>query len=608
MRKKLGLMKPAFLNGVKDKANVTKSDIENWLSTFEDLDIEDLKGYISDELYISFTRPEEPGMEEPEDPEDPEETKLWTTINNMPENSVEQINAKLDNVKKFLARYPASKKAIDIQNMYVELQMKKESTIRIDEETRDWSILNKGNYTALQTYKAKYPNSVHLDELDDLMWKNTLAVMGSMALNRYLDDWPLGRHAEEAHQALNNLVEWESIKNSGDIFRVDDYRDSNPDSPFKNEINAIYFKLRDIELEKMRKNPSDYDKDEVELFINTGIFNKWQLIDEGLMTEDSWEKLQIDRDLFPNIQDYQIANPELAAAPDCTDIYLFGTPGTGKTCLLMGLAGADGHGYSLNMRMEGGPYASALQQYVNAGITPGRTFGSFVTTIHGIVNDQLKGRAITHPINLVEMSGEEFALHIADNQQVSLADMGTGATNLLRNSNRKVFFIIVDSTKDSVKFNYMEQVRDADGNIIEDRIRKRYISQLDILNKFVSLFALPENADIMRRVDAIHFIVTKADMLGDYATRKELARDLLHEKYRGPVQNLKNFCQQSKTINAGTKYAPQVFTFSLGKFYLGDVFDFDNQETLDIIEAIRVITQGKKETTWWDKVCSVFGE
>ena len=206
------------------------------------------------------------------------------------------------------------------------------------------------------------------------------------------------------------------------------------------------------------------------------------------------------------------------------------------------------------------------------------------------------------------MSGEEFALHIADNQDVSLADMGTGATNLLRNDNRKVFFIIVDSTKDSVKFNYMEQVRDADGNIIEDRIRKRYISQLDILNKFVSLFTLPENADIMRRVDAIHFIVTKADMLGDYATRKELARDLLHEKYRGPVQNLKNFCQQSKTINAGTKYAPQVFTFSLGKFYLGDVFDFDNQETLDIIEAIRVITQGKKETTWWDKVCSVFGE
>ena len=39
------------------------------------------------------------------------------------------------------------------------------------------------------------------------------------------------------------------------------------------------------------------------------------------------------------------------------------------------------------------------------------------------------------------------------------------------------------------------------------------------------------NQEIMKRVDAIHFVVTKADMLGDRNVRKEKARDLLLSKF-----------------------------------------------------------------------------
>ena len=364
----------------------------------------------------------------------------------------------------------------------------------------------------------------------------------------------------------------------------------------------------------MKENPSEYSKDDVEKFIAADIFTKWQLIDEELMTDESWEILQLDRDLFPNIADYQSEDPNLQAPAGCTDIYLFGTPGTGKTCLLMGLTGANGsrdsrgQSYTLNMRTQGGPYASALQQYVQAGITPGRTFGKFVTTINGQVNEvDRRGRILNHRINLVEMSGEEFALRIADNKDVSLANMGTGATNLLRNDNRKVFFIIVDSTKERVKVEYIEEVRDAEGNVIDERIRKKYISQLDILNKFVSLFELPENQEIMKRVDAIHFVVTKADMLGDKTVRKERARELLLKSYPGPVEQLKNYCRQTKRINYSTNYRPQVFTFSLGRFFLGDVFSFDNSETIQIVDTIRTVTGSTKEPGWLDKVKDIFG-
>lgn len=607
----LGAQKPMLLNQVRTQASIDINQLAGLVNTYIDLKPEDFKGYIDDTLLeqlIIAVR-------------DPNEKSLWDQIGNIPMvnlgtiQSILEITSTIENIQNaqrlvssYIQQFPQGPKAQEAQAKRNQLQidmteaMKKKQEIEaLEREKRDWDVLERGNYNALQSYRAKYPNSAHLSELDDLMWLNTKNVMNPHSLRRYLNDWPLGNHAAEAQVAINSYDEWEEVKRSGDLFRVDDYRDNHPDSPFVNEVNALYYKLRDDELAKMKENPSEYSKDDVEKLIAADIFTKWQLEDEGLITEESWDILQLDRSLFPNIQDFMIEDSDIKATPNCTDIYLFGTPGTGKTCLLMGLTGANGQGYTLNMKANGGAYAAALQEYVNAGLTPGSTFGKFVTTINGQVNETDKhGKIINHRINFVEMSGEEFALRIADSKEVSLHDMGTGATNLLRNDNRKVFFIIVDSSKEKVKVEYVEQLKDADGNVIDERIRKKYISQLNILGKFVSLFELPENQEIMKRVDAIHFVVTKADMLGDINERKLKARELLLSTYAGPVEQLKNYCRQTKRINYSTNYRPQVFTFSLGQFYLGDVFIFDKFETVQIIDTIRIVTGGKKEDTWWD--------
>ena len=596
----IGANKPTLLNQIKRQPTVDLQTLVKLVNQYEDLDIEDFRGYVSDVLLEQL---KEAGR-------DPKEVQLWNQIMSAPRETPEDIQSVQRLVVTYINQYPKGPKLAEandrlrsLQNEMAEAAERQRRKADEDREKRDWEALERGNYSALANYKNRYPNSVHMDELDDLMWTNTRNVMNQHSLNRYLNDWPLGRHAEEATRALNSFAEWDDVKRSGDLFLVDDYRDNHPDSPFITEVNSTYYKLRDEKLAEMKKNPSEFSKDDVERLIAADIFTQWQLIDEGLVTDESWETLQLDRDLFPNIQDYQREDPNIQAPADCTDIYLFGTPGTGKTCLLMGLTGANGQGYTLNMRVQGGPYASALQQYVNAGITPGRTFGRFVTTINGQVNETTRrGNIVSHRINLVEMSGEEFALRIAGNQDVAFTNMGVGATNLLANANRKVFFIIVDSTKDMVKVEYVEEVKDAEGNVIDERIRKKYISQLDILNKFVSLFELPENQEIMKRVDAIHFVVTKADMLGDRTVRLDRARELLKTKYAGPVEQLKNYCRQTKRINYSTGYKPQVFTFSLGQFFLGDVFKFDTSETIKIVDTIRTVTGGVTERTFWDRV------
>ena len=514
----LGQMKLAFLNRINERKDITIKDIHKWLSTFEDLKIEDFKGYVSDELYEEFC--------------------------------------------KYLER-----------------------------ENEDWENVNKGSYTALKDYLAKYPYSVHFEELDDLMWKNTHTILGSMMLNRYLDDWPLGRHAKEAHQVLSEFPEWDEVRNSKDIFKVYEYKATYPDSPFKNEINSIYFSLRDNELEKMKNPNYFFDKDDVESFFNAGIFTKEELIIEGLMTEESWMRCQLESKLFDcnlltSDTEYQIINPDLTVPDDCTDIYFFGSEGSGKTCMHMGFLGVDGRGFALDKRKGNGNYAETLQKYVNMGFKPSRTFSYFIPTIHGLIYDEVKGRSVTYPVNLIEMSGIRFIDQFIKKKDVSFADMGEGAINVLRNDNRKVFFILVNPITNKSYLQYIEQVRDDDGNIINDIIRKRYFSQLDFLNNLISLFYLPESEEIMRKVDAIHFIVTKADLLSGFPYSKGMAQDLFNEKYRGPMQNLKNYCLNNRRINAATMHTPQVYTFSLGKFYLGGVFDYDRSDTFNLIEVI----------------------
>jgi len=642
----LGTKKKILLNQlILRKDSVSLDEVKKLLTKYEDLVVADLKGFISDDMYDILVNMKEPN---------PEALKLWSEILRNKEMQdevslrnaqsklqeyirlyhdepnideairlVEDVDKKLkfiteeahwqnlnkndeNALKQYKSRFPESVHMSEIESVLVNLK----GSI----EQKAWDECDKSNYSSLKMHLSRFPESIHLDEIDDYMWQAIKKMPPSSSVfQRYLNDLPEGKHVEEAYSAMDTIKDWENLKRSPEyddkIVKVKKYMEDHPNSPFINDVRSMYYELKDKVLKKMKANPTKFDKSTVEDLIEEEIFTEWELMDNNLMTQESWDILrELNRDLYPNLAEFQIENEEITAPEGCTDVFLFGTPGTGKTCLLMGLAGANGSGYSLNMKVNGGPYASALQQYVYAGITPGHTFGNYVTTINGQVREEYgSNKVIYHNVNFVEMSGEEFALRIADQDEVSLANMGTGATRLMQNSNRKVFFIVIDCSADMVEVNYLDEVRDEEGYVIAEQSRIKRVSQLDILNKFVSLFTLPENQHIMKNVDAIHFVVTKADMLGDRNERMDKVRDLLLNNYRGPVEQLKAYCRQTKRINFNTGYSPLAYPFSLGQFYLGDIFKFDKMETMQIIDVIRHMTSGTKERSWWDRFKEIFG-
>lgn len=613
----LGPNKATLIKQLENAVNIPVAQVVKLLNTYEDLTLADLSGVVPQEIITEI----EDSLRDPNEKQAFED--ISTRVRSM-SSDIRSLEALLQRIVSYQSAYPDSPKIGDANNFYTQVSDARDTAVEQETLKRErerekakWESLNRSSYASLKAYKEQFPNSVHKNELDDLMWNLSMRPVNFNNLNRYLDDWPDGRHTGEANETIEQLYEWDSVRQEGELVQIASYYNKNKKGPLAQEIMRKFSELKAIEVDRMRTNPADYNKERINDLIDNKVFSRYELIDEGLMTDESFELLmEIDREAFPNLQELQKEDPNLQAPAGCTDIYLFGSPGTGKTCLLMGLAMANGKGYSLNMKVAGGPYASALQQYVGAGITPGRTYGQFVTVIHGNIINEITERGlfsrsvktVNHPINLVEMSGEEFALRISENISATLADMGTGATNLLCNKNRKAFFIIIDCSKDKVKVEFKQDVMNEDGEVIDQVIRKRYISQLDILNKFVGLFSLPENQTMMKNVDSIHFVVTKSDLLADNPAERQMkAVQLLNEKYGGPVEELKLYCRRTKRINFSTDFKPHVFTFSLGDFYLGDVFTFKEEDTLAIVNAIRAVTSGYREKSFLDMLKEKLG-
>ena len=114
-----------------------------------------------------------------------------------------------------------------------------------------------------------------------------------------------------------------------------------------------------------------------------------ELIDKGLMTEDSWKKMYFDLIHLPNICDLMLENPNVQTAQNSTDVFFFGMPGAGgKTCLLMSLAGNNGRGYFMKTTDDAGKYAAGLSQYYKEGQRPGRTFGKYWAAIETVIQTE----------------------------------------------------------------------------------------------------------------------------------------------------------------------------------------------------------------------------
>jgi len=391
--------------------------------------------------------------------------------------------------------------------------------------------------------------------------------------------------------------EWESAKNGGDIFSVWRFlkgHDNLPDA-IKNEADDVITTLKRREIELMEDNPSAYPRCRFMSLVVAGLVNVDELVRRGLITEEAYATAM-------NMGEFVVQNPiwqkgyvdsELLNQDDITDVYLFGVPSSGKTCMLMGLLGSDYFDY--NCTIADGEYGDILSHYRDNHILPPRSI-SMNICIHGCLRDD-KGRKKL--INLIEVSGSQLLDEIVNNPErvLSLSALDASVAEMLCNNHSKIFFVLIDPTVKENRYTKIIKSANDDVNMIET-IRSYPLAQKTEIKRMMHILCDPHNTEIIKRVNALHFVITKSDMLRH-----------ANEDFENCLQNYSDILRIAEEmsrwkglrINKRSGDEPQIHTFSLGKFYLGGIFDYDPSDSDKLMKVI-MGNVGSRDSSWIKKI------
>ena len=466
-------------------------------------------------------------------------------------------------------------------------------------EETEWKAVDPFSMMSLIGHLNKYPMSIHHDEIDDKVW-NIIDKESEQQLQDYKVLFPKGKYIEKATAMLEVLDEWMIVRDSGDISFIFQYIRKRPESPYIDKAYCLLMDLKLQEICRMRHEPNRYDVSRLLYLVQLGIFTVDELISEGVMTENVWHTLNnidVKNDL-PDIYE-AMQDSKVECQDGCIDVYLWGLPSTGKTCILQGLLSSSS--LLLDLTSSGGSYAEALRQYTDYGMASPRTLDDSVTTLKTtIITDG--HTPIKYNVNFVEMSGHHILDMVEDNSEHSKEENNSDITNLLHNDNRKVFFLIIDPTINNIKLNREYDEYDEQTGEKIHRLKYVVFNQKIFMQQIVNIFQDPANSDIMRKVDSIHIIITKADTFGERLQRGEKALDYFNDHYGINVtQPLVDLCEKYH-INCNSNFRPKLFTFSLGKFYVGGLYEYDPIDSELLINTITAFEPPYRKETFWSRL------
>ena len=233
-------------------------------------------------------------------------------------------------------------------------------------EETEWKAVDPFSMMSLIGHLNKYPMSIHHDEIDNKVW-NIIDKESEQQLQDYKVLFPKGKYIEKATAMLEVLDEWMIVRDSGDISFVFQYIRKRPESPYIDKAYCLLMDLKHQEICRMRHEPNRYDVSRLLYLVQLGIFTVDELISEGVMTENVWHTLNnidVKNDL-PDIYE-AMQDSKVECQDGCIDVYLWGLPSTGKTCILQGLLSSSS--LLLDLTSSGGSYAEALRQYTDYGM------------------------------------------------------------------------------------------------------------------------------------------------------------------------------------------------------------------------------------------------
>lgn len=501
------------------------------------------------------------------------------------------------------------KKCMDGTYSEVHLQQAKDAA-----EFIDWNNAKSSHNPAIvngfiQKCNIGVYTSLHLSEAKELLeklengtivedWNNLIVIKDTNAKRNKLNDFiqkyatnpteTAQKYMVKANELMEQLadaeqarVDWIDTKQENTILAYVHFLEDHPYCEYREEAEKRILDMKGDLLNNMKRFPFKYNREDMYGYISTNALTMQDLVDDScVLTDRGYSHIK----KYPHLIDEQrqlpvsrLENPHSEAGN--TDVYFFGVSGSGKTCVLAGLMSLTGQ---LGFRFDpkgpggGGNYAMELRNYARTSMLPPATDQNYIQVIDAQINDE---DGNLHKISMIEMSGEKTAEFAAIDNPTSLEDLGAGAAGLLGNDNNKVIFFVIDPTNEK--------------NVQMGRDSNQWVMQSDVLDCVSSL--LSKNPGLMKKVVAIHVILTKSDTLGDYVDQNVIQDRLTEQGYSAVLASIKAICQKYD-INKQTGFQVGLYPFCVGKFMPGDVYTFDETDSLKILRVIQKNTVVERPT------------
>lgn len=474
-------------------------------------------------------------------------------------------------------------------------------------------------YTSLGKHKDEAQSKI--DEFDDRKWTDVQSSLSANSLNYYLDEFPKGKHAVEAQGLLADLP-WLDTKRKNTIEAYTLYMQNNPGK----HVTEAHAAIRSIQDDRDWNNAcvvgtSQAYRDYLTSYPHgKHAIEAQNRIDSGAAGEQFLNALRIDPNAYPavdpdpsnrdtiqasvgngvitwndiaNIFGYEkmeairsVSAPTplpSSVAPDSlqpnsTEVYFWGTPGSGKTCALGTIiSSANRTGILETLSCTGQYYMDLLSNIFigNSYCTlPDSTQTSNIQEMIMKLTDE-KGRQ--HKLTLIDLAGELFRMVFKTRNNMFVTDedkivLDKAMNYLEDNRNNKIHFFIVE---------YGAHAKMWDGLNMAN-----YLSQM--------IQFLKEKKVFRKSTVGVYVLVTKCDRMScDRSERPRVANEYVKTKLASFWNTLERTCKDAAISDLRT------LSFSVGDVFAQNLCVYDGEDTKKVINKLLTKTPAIKRFSGW---------